>query len=77
MSERGALKVKVDFSQCIDQLETTTSPCHAAVYQLSQKSAGAHLLASGSVKIMRNGDKPGPKTNHMFLYICTQVSRTF
>ena len=52
-------------------------PYHAAVCQLSQKSAGAHLLASGSVKIMRNGDKSGHKTNHMFLYICTQVSRTF
>jgi len=45
ISERGVLKVKADF--CIDQFGATTSPYPAAVYQLSQKSAGVHLLARG------------------------------
>ena len=40
----GARKVKVDF--CIDQFEAKTFPYPAALCQLFQKSAGAHLLAS-------------------------------
>ena len=38
------LKVKVDI--CIDQFEATRSPYPAAMNQLFQKSAGAHVLVS-------------------------------
>ena len=54
LSERGVHKVKVDFSQCTDQLIRSNNIPHispisqtlypVAVYQLPQKSAGAYLL---------------------------------